>query len=760
MNRIILLFIGLLTATVTFGQLQASFSTSVNTLCQGVDCDWDGPSILINEIQISPAGNIDGSLSGPAGTNQGKGEWIELYNPDLCNPVDISCYYLGNAAEGSNLFAGNVGGGFQLPQGTIVPPAGFCLVRGVNAAAVPANLLVENGGNVVEVVVPANTSDDGVCSDDAGFGFNQPRLWFPNAGGWFAFYDANGVPQDAISWGTEAGSNVAPCVAQNSGCNTGVTSLASYDNIPANRKNKIYNSGSPKNDNTIRRMPDGGDWAINQKTTPGTPGACNDAANCFEPGSSTCDGVATITVTGGSGNYSYQWNDSESQMTATATGLCEGTYEVVVTDNDSGVSQTFTVSIEDLVITYNSVITPSACGGDSGAITLNGTNGSSPYKYSLDNGPSQTNGTFDGLAAGSYSVTVVDDNGCVGTGNEVVTDEGDIDIDNVTTVNPTCPGDCDGEATVTVTTGTAPYTYKWLDSDGTELASTISQIDGLCEGSYSVTVTDASGCSATENFTITAPADQDASFTLTDYCEGDNNSATQIATSGGTFSIVSPTDDGATINVSTGSISNGVGGTTYTVEYSLPGGCASDTAEVTVFTMPSVGFGADPIVGEPPLIVTFDNNSTGADSYVWNLGDGNSSEEAGTFIHSYDEVGEYDVVLVGTTNNGCTDQATITIEVIYPEMEYEFPNVFSPNGDGQNDNWKLVYEINVSKIEIVILNRWGNVVFESDDLNFVWNGKVKGTGADCSEGVYFYKATLTNYSGDEVREHGYIHLNR
>lgn len=74
----------------------------------------------------------------------------------------------------------------------------------------------------------------------------------------FSFYDNNGVPQDAISWGNAAAAANAPCVPVNSPCNTGVSSLTSYDAIPANRKQNIYNNAVPKDANTIRRMPDGG----------------------------------------------------------------------------------------------------------------------------------------------------------------------------------------------------------------------------------------------------------------------------------------------------------------------------------------------------------------------------------------------------------------------------------------------------------------------------------------------------------------------
>src|SRR5690625_3406343 len=414
MKKVLFSSIIILFTTHLFSQLQGTFTTTINTICNGNICEYEGPSILINEIQITPS-SYNGSIAGPNGSQPGRGEWIELYNPNICEPVDISCYYLGNAVP-DGLFSSVYGGGFQLPAGTIIPPAGFCLVRGENAPAVPSHLKVENGGNVVEVIVPGSISGDGVCVSSGG-----SRLWFPDTGGWFAFYDNNGVPQDAISWGNSNGVADVPCIPVISGCNTGVTSLVSYNDIPADRKNHIFGSSSSSS-NTIRRVPDGGAWVTNQKAA-STMGECNDV--CAQVGLSSCDGVATINVTGGSGNYSYQWNDSQAQMTQASTAVCEGTYEVVVTDLDNGVSETFTVYIDELDITYTSSSSPAYCESDIGTIIIEGADGASPYSYSIDNGTSfQSGGQFNDLAEGTYNLVVIDDNGCEVTGTEIVIDAG------------------------------------------------------------------------------------------------------------------------------------------------------------------------------------------------------------------------------------------------------------------------------------------------------------------------------------------------
>lgn len=329
--------------SVAFSQMSATFTQTVNTQCAGADCNYTGPTILINELMISPNSN-DGCLSGTSSGGTCRGEWIELYNPDLCQPIDISCYYLGNnTAEGN--------GGFLIPAGTIIPAGGFCLIRGENAEQIPANsnLLVQNGGKTVQITVPGILNpSNGVCAGGS-------RLWFPNAGGWFAFYDRDGVPQDAVGWGSGtnvSNSNGSPCIPTLLGCNNNVSTLASYNNIPADRKNHIgagvsggIFSPAPSMGKSFQRSTDGGAW--NSQGNP-TLGTCN--ATCATVSASTCDGTATINVTGGTAPYTYKWDDSQGQLTQTATGLCGKTYNVEVTDN-TGAKQTFQVTVVDHVPT-------------------------------------------------------------------------------------------------------------------------------------------------------------------------------------------------------------------------------------------------------------------------------------------------------------------------------------------------------------------------------------------------------------------------
>lgn len=383
---------------IVFSDMTAETHGTINTDCEGRNCFYDGPSIMINEVMLAPV-EYDGSIVGETSGMTRAGEWIELYNPHKCDPVDISCYFLGNNAPDTE----DYGGGFALPQGTVVPPQGFCVVRGVRAPAVPSSRLVENGGNVVEVVV-----DERYCYGQGS------RLWFPNAGGWFAFYDANGVPQDAITWCNTNNSclTCAPCLPETECGFSGA--LASYNEIPSERKSYIT-SLNPQNYEglSIRRVPDGGSW--NNTPAPPTYGDCND--DCVEPAESTCNAIAVVTVNGGVPPFSYQWDDSFNQTNDTAFALCEGVYTVTVTDA-IGNTATSSVTIVDFVpdVTHDDFV---FCLSDSIAVLQQGIPAGGVYQ-----GVNMSNDTlvFDpDVSQYQLTYTYTDSNGCVASTDFQVT---------------------------------------------------------------------------------------------------------------------------------------------------------------------------------------------------------------------------------------------------------------------------------------------------------------------------------------------------
>lgn len=252
----------------------------------------------------------------------------------------------------------------------------------------------------------------------------------------------------------------------------------------------------------------------------------------------TCDGTATVSVVSGTPNYTYLWTGGTitGQTTTTVSGLCASNYTVQGTDGN-GCKTVKAVTIgQNLVLTGTVSTIPVTCNGlsdGSGIVVPNG--GIPPYSY-IWVGPcaAPNNNAVAGLCAGNYTVTVSDALGCSGT-IAVVINEPTVLTVNAVANNLTCFSQSDGSATATPSGGTAPYSYLW--SDG---ATTTSTISGLTAGIYSVTVTDANGCSATTNVTIFSGNSLTASFIPTDATCGvcDGSATINVGVGSGPYSYL------------------------------------------------------------------------------------------------------------------------------------------------------------------------------------------------------------------------------
>ncbi len=481
MRNALLFLTLLLFFNTAWSQMTLTTTTQENTNCNGVDCVYDGPSILINEIMLMPPGNTDGSLFGSAAgsTDPQQGEWIELFNPDECKSIDISCYYLGNNTNDGTGAAGvPFGGGMRIPDGTVVPPLGFVIIRGANAPAVPSDLLVANGGNTIELL----PSSSNTC-----LGGNT-RLWFPNAGGWFAFYDENGEVQDAVFWNDEFNfdRNGRPCVASSSGC-PNAPNLASFNEIPNDRKNRI--GRNPRPNFTFRRIPDGGNWAEGEYAQP-TYGDCN--STCIPNQTITCTGSATVNINGGQPPFTIVWDDSRAQRNATANELCAGTYCVTVTDGN-GEEAVACVTITDFQPTatvadfgplcvngpdVNVTVSPQPGANETGE--LRGTGVVQPYQYSPEN-----------AGEGEHEVVYIfeDEFTCSDTDTVVITVHPPAEPTPITT--PTC----DGQETILDIEEGWPHSWNFGVVSGTPF---VPEKDRF----YVVTATNDEGCEGKDSVQI------------------------------------------------------------------------------------------------------------------------------------------------------------------------------------------------------------------------------------------------------------------
>lgn len=311
-------------------------------------------------------------------------------------------------------------------------------------------------------------------------------------------------------------------------------------------------------------------------------------------------------------------------------------------------------------------------------------------------------------------------------------------------------------------TGLAPFTYLWENGDTGSTSSAPGNLHGVSQ--YIITITDACGVEVTDTafVNLNQTLAIDTMFQFPSACGEETGSVSGIGVGFTGTPEYTWTGPGAGnpnfINAS--------------VWEDLPSGwyyfsIEDDVCEVndSIFVEqdppPTASFTPNPSVGNAPLNVTFINNSSGGSSYVWDFdnGLGANSNQADNQSTLYNDEGVYVVSLI-VTEGSCADTAyqTVIVNLILP-LTFDTPNIFTPNNDGSNDVFTLNGE-NVESLELVILNRWGNVVFESTDINAAWNGRNKNTGNECSDGVYFYKYVITGQGDQGAEGHGYVHLVR
>ncbi|CAG0999820.1 MAG: T9SS type B sorting domain-containing protein [Bacteroidetes bacterium] len=229
----------------------------------------------------------------------------------------------------------------------------------------------------------------------------------------------------------------------------------------------------------------------------------------FSSTTSSCtpgnDGTATANPSGGVPGYLYNWNTFPTQTTQTATNLNGNTtYLVTITDQNgcNKLDSVFVSNFSNLLSTTFTTTSVSCFGGNNGTATVNVSGGSGNYSYLWNTNPLQTTQTATGLSAGSYSVTVTDNNnGCTKIAIVSISQPSAISL-SASSTPISCAGGTNGTTTVIPSGGTAPYSYSWT-SIPPQYTQTATNLPG---GTYTCTITDAKGCVDSINATVNQPA--------------------------------------------------------------------------------------------------------------------------------------------------------------------------------------------------------------------------------------------------------------
>jgi len=352
------------------------------------------------------------------------------------------------------------------------------------------------------------------------------------------------------------------------------------------------------------------------------------AVNCF----GGQDGAITLTPSGGTAPYTFAWTGPTgyTSTTQSPTGLRAGNYTVVITDANSCSFTAPSVAITQpnaIAIPTNQLTITNTCFGlTTGAISIGVTGGTAPYTYAWSGPGGFTAATEDinNLAAGAYTVTVTDSKSCTFVSSPAYTVQAPaaaLAVTVLTTQNVTCFGG-NGQITINVTGGTAPFGYRWEEGD--DLVSTAKN-PMLPVGTYNVTVTDAGNCTATlaVPVTITGPTSGlSVSHTQTNVtCPGGNNGSISLTISGGSGTNTvtwTPVIPG-------GANPTGLVAGTYTATITDQGGCSVTSQPITITSPAPITIGTPSVTnvtcagsGNGGIVIQPTGANGGPYDVIWN----------------------------------------------------------------------------------------------------------------------------------------------
>jgi len=352
-------------------------------------------------------------------------------------------------------------------------------------------------------------------------------------------------------------------------------------------------------------------------------------------------GEIQLDITGGTPGYSFEWSNGET--TQNLANLAPGIYTVTVSDaNDCTQTATATIG-EPPTIELLSTPADASCNGIAdGAIDLSVVGGTPGYSFSWSNGETVQN--LANIAAGTYTVTVADVNGCMEIETAIVGEPPAI-LTGTAITNAGCAGATNGAIDLTVSGGTPGYSFEW------STGSTEEDLTDVAAGTYTVTITDAADCTQTATAAVGQVTTLAAASSQTDVsCFGLFDGTAEVSASGGDpdYSYLWST------NETTASVSNLAAGT-YTVTVTDNAGC-SQTAEVSISEPPALTAGSvwqaqacQQSIGTVTLTVA---GGTPDYTFEWSTGASTQNLE--------DVAPEFYTVTV-TDANGCTLESTNTV---------------------------------------------------------------------------------------------------
>ncbi|MFN8206744.1 MAG: gliding motility-associated C-terminal domain-containing protein [Bacteroidales bacterium] len=463
-------------------------------------------------------------------------------------------------------------------------------------------------------------------------------------------------------------------------------------------------------------------------------------------------GTITVFASGGTPPLEFSIDGTNFVPIGSSFGDLEvGSYTITIRDG-IGCSLDSTVLINS-TCTIQTTVTPTSpsCHGlDDGMLIITAANGTEPYEYSIDCGANYSpSGIYTGLPADIYCIAVKDGGGQVCLTNFELTEP-----DAVSTIASTNKANCDfieagqtdvGFIDLTVLGGSGTFSFVWTNAGG-DTISTDEDISQLSAGVYTVSIADLNGCSSSHTYTVDSDPAKAVTLNLAEdtvrLCTGElldvdgtNASATQYSW----FSMPdsSLVDQDAILNLEADS------SRWYLLQGVNDYFCANfDSLVVIVWPLPELQLPADTVLLgnlsiQLPLQVL--NDTLISDPvFSWDpVSDlDNGSLQNPLFTPTDKGVNAYPYVVTVTSDKGCEQQDTITVNVLW---NLSFPSGFTPNDDGINDTW-VIPAADAVPVSVDVYNRWGEHVYSAKRYHNDWDGSFNGK--PLSIGTYYYIVTI------------------
>ena len=457
------------------------------------------------------------------------------------------------------------------------------------------------------------------------------------------------------------------------------------------------------------------------------------SVSCF----GSCDGKAWATPTGGNAPFLYDWYAPAGTVNGlspdTAIGLCTGTYFVAVVDDNLCRDTAIAAVTDPFSINLTGGAKSPCFGVCDGNVTAVVTGQGRPFTYSWNDAIGTADSVVVNACAGELKVKVSSSpEGCSLEESIILVENDEIILTSLDTSNTICTNVTNGSAEIVVSGGTSPYRYLW--SDNSAYSSTIPNPSDLGIGRYDIKVTDDVGCTyddfviIEEVYEVKPDAGSDVEL-----CEGDS---AVLVGSGGLIYEWDTGDDEQSITVSP------MLTTTYVLTVRNNVCEDKDEVIVTVFDNPSVTATSDKEVLLKGFNIKALLNVTGAGDdviYDWNPPVGLSDPTSANPVATPQKNTRYYLTL--TDQNGCQDTSSVPIKII---ESIEYADGISPNGDGKNDDWPIIFIEYFPEAAVEIYNRWGQMLFHSDGYSQRWDGTFENEPLPV--GTYYFLIDL----GDDL----------